>query len=185
MVMRFLLMILLFAATTVGVHAGEISGCDSQLADSLVSLWRVRTPDAVEGIWQVAGMRSVIAVVSDGRDNYKIFAVDVDAPSVMPGTVLGFARPTAKADTYDAKIFTKALPNGKMAKKADFLLTVHPESGRLTMRHYYRGVAVRIWRSLPYLTGARLGMRDTRPEDIDGWLRLWPIPVKPPVPVIL
>ncbi len=183
--MRLLFLIMLFAVTSVGALAGEVPGCDSQLADSLVRLWRARTPDAVEGIWQVAGMRSVVAVVSDGRDNYKILAVDVDAPAVMPGCVLGYARPTAKADTYDAKMFTKALPNGKMSKKADFLLTVHPESGRLTMRHYYRGVAVRIWRSLPYLAGARLGMRDTRPEDIDGWLRLWPAPLKPPVPTIL
>jgi len=159
-----------------GVIPNEL---DSDVADSLVSLMSTRSLDPVEGIWRVAGFRSVIAVVGAGRDAYDIIAVDVDAPSVLPGTLIGTARPTAKDGTYDAEIYTKASPDGKMHRKADFIITVDMSLRRLTLKHYFKGIAVRMWRSIPYLFGATLRNRDTRPDDIDGCLRIWPEPDRP------
>lgn len=160
-------------------RGAEMRELDSAVADSLMEIMGKRTLAPIEGIWQIAGFRSVIAIIAGGRDEYRMIAVDVDAPSVLPGTLIGIARPTAKERTYDAKIYTKASPDGKMIRKADFILSVDPTMRRLTMHHYYKGLAVRMWRSIPYLFGATLRMRDTRPDDIDGCLRLWPVPESP------
>lgn len=160
-------------------------GLDGDVADSVMRVLGGRVLDPVEGIWQVAGLRSVIAVTADGRDRFNITAIDTDAPALLPGTVIGTARPTARPGTYDAKIYTRTSPEGKMSRKADFIITVDPVSRRLTLRHYYKGLAVRMWRSIPYLFGATLRNRDTRPEDIDGCLRLWPDSQVPSKPIVL
>lgn len=174
---RSLLILLIASVSWLSGIAGDGSrALDSDMADSVISQLRSRSLNAVEGIWQVAGMRSVIAIVADGRDRYNILAIDVDAPAVIPGTKIGTARPTAKQGTYDAKIYTKASPDGRMSRRADFIISVSADGNRITLHHYYKGLAVRMWRSIPYLFGATLRNRDTRPDDIDGCIRIWPAP---------
>ena len=63
-----------------------------------------RVPDPIEGLWQLSSEESVLGIRATSRGNYEIVAIDSPSPGLLPGTVIGTARASAKYGVYDASI---------------------------------------------------------------------------------
>lgn len=138
-----------------------------------------RVPDPIEGLWQLSSEESVLGIRATSRGNYEIVAIDSPSPGLLPGTVIGTARASAKYGVYDASIYTELGADGGLSKGKDFIVELTDGGDTFTLSHYYRGITIRPWRLLPYLYRGAVGTRDERPRDIEGCHRLYPKPSLP------
>lgn len=186
--MRFLMPLCLILLSVLAVsrtgQARDIPEMDSPVAQDIARGMAGRVPAPLEGIWRIAGEKSLIGIRPSGPDKFEIVSIDCEAPSVLPGTVMGYASATARPLTYDADIFTK-VGDGVLRKSDDFLITVSDDGNRFTMRHYKQGKSIRLWRFLPYLFRYSVSSVNTRPEDIDGCIRVWPPAERPYKKIVL
>lgn len=154
---------------------GRTPETDSDVAMAIMEDISCRNADPIEGIWRLRGENSVIGIKAVGIDRYEMVVIDCPMPEVTPGTVMGTLRNVAKDGTYDADISTRLSGKGGMGKKtADFVLTLRDDGRVFTMRHYFKGTAVRLWRLVPYLFRYSVKNVDNRPEDMDGCVKVWP-----------
>lgn len=146
--------------------------------DSLKALFGSPDADPVEGIWQLAPEGAVIAIEADGRGTYSIFLVDAPAPALLPGTLIGGLARTAAANTYDGRISLPEGPDTRLTAELD------PRCGTLQFYKYRQRAALNLWKLVPRLFRYSVAWEDTRPEGIDGALRLYPRPaILTPIPL--
>ena len=144
------LALLLAVLSAAGISARDLPDMDSPVARDIARGMEGRVPDPVEGVWRVAGEKSLIGIRPSGPDRYELVSIDCEAPAVLPGTVIGYATATARPRTYDADIFTK-IHDGVLRKSSRFLISVSDDGNRFTLRQYRRGKTIRLWRLIPYL----------------------------------
>lgn len=176
--------LILTALSAVGITARDLPEMDSPIALDIARGMEGRVPDPVEGIWRVAGEKSLIGIRPSGPDRYELVSIDCEAPAVLPGTVIGYASATARPRTYDADIFTK-IYDGVLRKSSRFLISVSDDGNRFTLRQYRQGKTLRLWRLIPYLFRYSISSVDTRPEDLDGCIRVWPASARPSKKIVL
>lgn len=143
----------------------------------------------LEGIWQLTGDGgSIIAIeripatgTSDGLTVYRMAVIESSEISVLPGTVIGYIAPSAKARQYDARIFT--------SRSDDYAMLTHPSRNLLTLsddgtRLSFRPTSLKLrlnwWRLLlPYLYRGLVSPSTTERQVEDGCVRLYPTPLPP------
>lgn len=150
----------------------------------------------VTGIWQATADGARVAVISGSaaggvpqgavaRGSLLFVILRSPRPGILPGTVMGWATPTAKDGKWDARIFT-ATDGRTLSKPMRFTLTAGDNS-HLQLVPVKKGLKISLWRWLPYMIRPGFTEVDDREKGLDGFLRVWPpsLTSPPPTPVYL
>ena len=131
-----------------------------------------RGTDPITGIWKIGGDGATIAILPRAAGNSTFDIVLLDSPdlSVLPGEIIGEAVTTGRLATYDASMNQSP---GSLKRKVKSILTIDKD-GRLNIRPYKQGKSVKLWRWLPYLFRISVSDHDTRPDGVDGAVKIYP-----------
>lgn len=150
---------------------------------------------SVEGIWQFPSTGAVVAVERDeARDKgglavrYRMVVVRSPQRTLRPGTVMGLLAPTAKKNVYAAEIYTASDGGSRLRSPRSFTLTLTDDARLSFVRNSGLKVYTNIFRMIPYLSRVsfRIYRQQHSPRDLDGCLRLYPMPASGPInPVYL
>lgn len=148
---------------------------------------------SVEGLWRFAAEGTLMAVerVADrefsadeaGTVTYRMVIVRAADLSLRPGTVMGYLSPTAKRGVYDARIYTGRTDDGtKLYSPRTFTLTLGDSDGRMAINRYGTTFSFNWWRLLPYMYSRLITKREKKAGDINGCIRVYPLPAIPAEP---
>lgn len=135
----------------------------------------------IEGLYTFPKNNTVLAIERDNPEATRFRLVAVSSPFLLlePGQLLGYAYPTTQRNTFDAQL-TQINANGtnrnhSTRKLRPFTLTLN-NSDAIEFKPVKKGLKISWdwWRLFPYLFRFRVNNVDTRPQDLDGALRLWP-----------
>lgn len=141
-------------------------------SDSIASIFAGRHPDAIEGVWQFPADGATLLIEKKTATTYQILMLESPSLDVRPGTPIGSAVTTPAANTYDAHLDSKRLGN-KRLKKADAALTI--VDGHLCFKPYSTGKRVAFWRWVPYFFRVGVFNENTRPSNLDGADKIYPV----------
>lgn len=195
MTSRLLIVITCFAACFI-LSAADFSGIPSQSfvlggyenRDS-VELRLSQSPlHDIEGIWQFTEDGAYVVIEQAQADKmpargivmYQMVVLESPRLSVRPGTVMGYATLTAKADCYDAYVYTDFDGGAILSKAERFTLTL--KDSRLQFKRHKSGVKINLWRFVPYMFRYSVKTYDERPKDLDGCIKIYPLPATPVYP---
>lgn len=148
-------------------------------------IWKATTDGATIGIipadawYRATGM----AIPSDKitmAEQWVMILLDNPDPVMQPGTLMGWFSPTARPGHYNAQIFSKK-KGEKLVNPRRFILNL-VDDGHITMRAIRKGIEINPWRFLPYMIRGAVKTRDETPRDLDGFIKIWPIPRNPQNP---
>lgn len=147
---------------------------------SVKEVFQETPPTGAAGIWQTTDNGAVVAVVegsipgsqrSFGR-TYLLVLLKSPRVGLRPGTVMGWMQPTAKADSYEARLFTRCDGRTLSAPKR-FTITMS-DANHMSFIRVHTGLRFMPWRLLPYMFRRAIRERDDSPRDLDGMVRIWP-----------
>ena len=113
-------------------------------------------------------------------EEWAIILLDSPSPMLQPGTLMGWLSPAAKPGHYTATIYTKQKKT-LLTTPRQFVLHL-ADDGHLVMKGIHKGLAINPWRLLPYMLRGTIKYRDDTPQDLDGFLKKWPVPHNPQNP---
>lgn len=136
----------------------------------------------IEGIWQMAADGAVMAIEQSAPYisgitsmlGYRIVLVQSPYRRIRPGTLMGYAMPSAKAGRYDAAIYTSIDDSGILQRCRRFTLELHDEESRLAFIRHRADLRIDLRRLIPYLFRVSIVTGNDRPRDMDGAIRLHP-----------
>lgn len=143
----------------------------------------------VEGIWSATDRGTCVAIVRGHASGASrslapgccLMVLMRSASAGLPsGTVMGVLAPTAREGVYDAQLYTRRSGRQLTAPRR-FTLQLSTNGSRLSATEVHTGVAVDIWRLLPYPYRSVVRNRDDRQRNLDGFVRLWPATAAPPL----
>ncbi|MBO7382428.1 MAG: hypothetical protein J6U03_03565 [Muribaculaceae bacterium] len=181
-VLRHIVLFLLPLALT--ANAGDYDSVEKvtqRMSDKIL--------DAIEGVWQFTGEDgALVAIEKDptttGLPSYKMIVIDSPQRALLPGSVMAKIHSTVKPDTFEADIFTHFnLSSMNLDRPKKFILTL--KNARLTIKPVKAKLSVNLLRLIPYAYRLGLSYRDHRPDDLDGCVRIFPVPPQPSNPVYL
>lgn len=174
-------------------YGGVVTPYDT---DSVKKEMKERGMHRLEGIWRVTDGATIVierdlSEAARRGDNtvYRIIVTESPDRSIRPGTILGYAAPTARPEKFDARLFTH--PLGRILTKSGissdrYTLTLTNDDSRIEFERHRRGLKVDIRKTLPLLLRTTLrydaGNRNTVPS---GCVRLFPSPSLPGNPIYL
>lgn len=165
MTLRLLLAFVLSTVATLAQAQAQWLRLDSVAADDIpMGVWRQMPAGALFKIERVSGHKDVFRLTL-------LYSEDL---TIKPGTEFGTMRATAVRGTYDASLLADPRKPGAASKRRSFTIEVDPEAGRLCFKHYKKHFTVNFTRMLPYLVRFSVRREDTRPEGIDGAVRIAP-----------
>lgn len=140
---------------------------------------------AVEGIWQFTDNGAMVVVeripgASNEASGYRMVIISSPSRSVLPGTVMGTLRTTAKRGEYSATLFTDSDGGSRLLKPKKFTLAMNDDA-HLAFRAHGLKIRVRLWRLLPYVSRLGIYTRDDSPRAAEGCVRIYPSPVDRPL----
>lgn len=133
-----------------------------------------------EGIWQMAADGATFAIVREDAvseplpRHLKLIMIESPNRRVRPGTVIGHAIPTVKPGVYEARLYTRIRELGGLELPRKFLLTLGKDDATLTMQPYKSPVKVNLLRLLPYMYRSVVRLQQSRPDGLDGAVRIYP-----------
>lgn len=137
----------------------------------------------VEGLWEVAGEGSLMAVerISSSPDLYVMAVVRGTDPALRPGTVMGYLTPGAARGEFDARIYTSFTDEGTLLTRPDrYSARLDDEGIFLSVRPYGRMFRVNWWRLLlPYMYRSLVTPLERPKGSAEGFLRVYPPPSRP------
>lgn len=142
----------------------------------------------IEGIWQLTedGAFVVIERVNSnkypgtGIAKYQMIVLESPRLSIRPGTVMGYVALTAKQDCYDAYVYTDFDGGTVLSNAERFTLTL--KDSRLQFKQYKSGIKINLWRFVPYMFRYSVKTYNERPKDLDGCIKIYPLPSTPIYP---
>ncbi|WP_289287914.1 hypothetical protein [uncultured Duncaniella sp.] len=148
---------------------------------------------AIEGVWRFAAEGTLMAVEREddselsgddaGTVTYRMVIVRAADLSLRPGTVMGYLSPTAKRGVYDARIYTGRTDDGtKLYSPRTFTLTLSDNDSRMAINRYGTTFSFNWWRLLPYMYSRLISRREKKAGDINGCIRVYPMPAIPAEP---
>lgn len=140
--------------------------------DSVSSIFAGRMPDEIEGVWQFPNDGATLLIRKQTATTYEMLMLESPNLDVRPGTAIGQAIVTPTPGMFDANLSAKALGNRRL-KKANAALEL--VDGHLIFRPYSTGKRIAFWRWIPYLFRVSVYNEDTRPRNLDGASKVYPI----------
>ncbi len=160
----------------------------SMTFDEVTARLSSRPLHRVEGVWMFPADGGMVAIERDPdikapAVEYLMRIVSSSNRMLLPGTVIGRLRPTAKPETFAARLYTKVHPvDETLGSPAMFTLHLTHDDSRLELRHHRKGVRLNWWRLLPYMYRGLIRPFDETPRDLDGCVRVYPEPAIPANP---
>lgn len=149
----------------------------------------------VEGVWEFASEGTLMAIERVGSETsdrrsastlYRMVVVRGADMTLRPGTVMGYLATTSKRGVYDARIFTSRSDDGSsLSSPKRFTMTLTVEDTRLTIKEYGKRYVFNWWRLLPYMYRYLISRRERSSGDIEGCVRVFPVPAIPVEPIYL
>ena len=152
-----------------------------------------RGPADIDGIWKMAGSQTIVAIEpathpslsGAGFEAYQIVILSSPRKSMRPGTVLGYATPTARPGYYDACIYTTKV-RALLQKHLRFTLHMSDDRLHLSMTPVKSRLSFSLRHTLRFLFRAGVSIRNNDDESHDGFIKQYPEPEgKPQRPVYL
>lgn len=161
---RFLLAIILgFVGLAAGAETLWVK------LDSITS-----SPGTPEGVWRVASGAVFCIKPRHGQSGvYDLELLHSSDLSVPPGAFFGTMTAGADARTFDASLLAdpKLRAAGGHQKTRSFVISFDENFYNLKIRNYRTGIAVNLFRLVPYLFRVGIDRRDDRPDGIIGATR--------------
>lgn len=164
-----------------------------EVRDSVVSRLSHHPLGHIEGLWQVGADQAVIAiercadpaVALQSSEIYQLIIVDSPRPSIAPGTILGYAAPSGRPDTYDARIYTSSL-RSLLGKQAKFTLTLNADDTHISIIPAKKKWRILLRQTFSFLTRVGFYADPSATREIDGLTRIFPPSTgKPARPIYL
>lgn len=146
------------------------------------------TGDPVEGVWRTTAGGAVFEVkAAPGLPGeYVMLVIDSSDYTVEPGTEFGRMSLTASPGVFDARM--RISPSDKSVtnpfKEYRTVVIELTGEGRMTFKAYDKSRRISLRRLVPYLFRISVSERDTRPQGLDGAVRIDP-PSPDAYPVVL
>lgn len=142
-----------------------------------------RGADPLCGIWRIGGDGALVAIIpaTAATARFDIYLLDSPDLSIIPGEKIGSATATGQPGTYDAELSTS--PQILLKKRLRYILTLDRD-GYLAFKSYKQGKKISLGRLLPYLFRVTVTDVDTRPNSVDGAVKVYPASA-PQGPVLL
>lgn len=159
--------------------------CRDEGTSRIGGIWTATADGATVGIvplkaWQRATGDTSPRSPHTLAEKWVIILLDSPSPMLQPGTLMGWLSPSAKPDHYTATIYTKQKKT-RLTSPRPFVLHL-ADDGHLVMRGIRKGLVINPWRLLPYMLRGTVKYRDDTPQDLDGFLKKWPVPRNPQNP---
>lgn len=156
--------------------------------DSVIARLADSPLNDVEGIWQMLDDGATVAVErwhdavtpSGGPDTYRMVMVESRQRYPRPGTLVGYLSATTVPGTFDARLYTDYNAIHRLLGPKRFTISVSRED-RLIIKPVRSGIKIDLRRLLPYMFRFRISTYNTRPEGLDGAVRVWPVNDAAPV----
>ena len=133
-----------------------------------------------EGIWQMTGGGALFAIERENMATElaptRLRMVMVRSPwrTIRPGTLLGHLEPTVRPGVYEARIYsTIARRTGRSVARA-FTLKLDDERSLMTFEPFKSPVRINVFRLLPYMYRRLVEVQKSRPDGLDGAVRVMP-----------
>lgn len=146
-----------------------------------------------EGIWQATADGARVALVAgdvaglwradmgeapySGVRRLLMVILDSTRPGLRPGTVMGWATPSATPGKWEAQIFTRT-DGRELDTPRKFTLTL-ADANHISFAAASSGFKLRLWKLIPYFFRSALTETPEK-EGHEGLLRLWPPPADAP-----
>lgn len=153
-----------------------VSGYESE--DSLCERMTALPLCPVEGIWQMSADGAVFAIeraepsTAHAPANLRMVMLRSPWRSIRPGTVFGHVVPTAKPGVYEARIYSSFAQRSGLAIPRRF--TIDVKSDILILKPFKSPVKINLFRLLPYMYRRVITPQQSRPEGLDGAVKLFP-----------
>ncbi len=197
MIYRLLLILTLIAAQWPALRANDflralpsVSAIVTGYADSDSVTARMRqaplTP--VEGLWQMLDGGALFALerhtdpalpASTQPGTYRLVMVKAPSRLIRPGTVIGHAVATTQADVLEARIYTDFALEHHLGLPRSFTLHLASDGAALTFKPRKSRFTINAFRLLPYMYRNVVRLRDNRPDNLDGAIRVYPPVITP------
>ena len=131
-----------------------------------------RGADPVSGIWRFGNEGATVAILPApaSSTHFEIYLLDSPDMSVIPGDMIGSAVSTGETGIFDAEMFSRQLLREKRQR---FIMTLGRD-GHLGFKSYKKGRQISLLRFIPYLFRVSIKSYDTRPESVDGAVKIYP-----------
>lgn len=160
------------------VIAGSLRLWSVDSLDSIKAKIDQNRIDPIEGIWQMtpqagSGLFSVTAV--PGRtDEFDIILYESPDWRIPFGTVCGKAFTTSERGVYDCQMASKP---GETRSFGAYTatMTLSDEGRRMVFKPYKKKISVNFRHWLPYFFRISIKEDNTRPDNLEGALRIYPV----------
>lgn len=187
--MKHLLPLLLLLITGPGVRASDflrrlptvstvLAGYES--ADSVGSRIAALPACPIEGVWEMTDGGATFAIEraepSTSTAPARLRMVMVRAPwrSIRPGTLLGHLEPTAQPGVYEARIYSGMAQRTGLNIPRAFTLKLNDRASILTFAPFKSPLKFNLFRLLPYMYRHVVTLRQSRPDGLDGAVKIAP-----------
>lgn len=138
--------------------------------DSVLRTLDCRADDPLIGRWQLTqGGEIAIAPADDMHGSLLMLVIDSPDRSIMPGTVIGLAIPSAVRGHYDAVFYNN--PGVKGSGTGKFMLMLN-DASHLSFKSVKHGVKFNPLRLIPYMFRGVITSVDNRPDNHVGAIRV-------------
>lgn len=134
----------------------------------------------LEGLWQMADDGALFAIErADAPGEHaprklRLVMVRPSWRSIRPGTVFGHAVPTARPGVYEARLYSELGRRVGLGIPRRFTLELASEGRMLTFKPFKSPVRINLFRLLPYLYRRVVTPQQSRPDGLDGAVKLFP-----------
>lgn len=134
-------------------------------------------------VWQMTAGGAIVRLQNapDASGNMDVIILDSPDFALAPGTCVGKLKRTVQPNVYDLALADRVHKGKKGAAgtmRSTFTAEFTPE-GRMLLKPYKKSWSVNVFRLLPYLFRVSVHRTDTRPDNLDGAVRLSPSPYYP------
>lgn len=143
---------------------------------------------AAEGMWQMLDGGALFALerhidpslpLAAQPAGFRLVMVKAPGRLMRPGTVIGHAVATADPAVYEARIYTDFAVENRLSVPRTFTLHLSADGSTLTFKPRKSRLTVNLFRLLPYMYRNVVRLRDNRPDNLDGAVRVYPETVSP------
>lgn len=136
----------------------------------------------IEGIWRLAGSQTLVTIEpathpelsGAGFDALQIVIISSPRKSMRPGTVLGYAVPTARAGYWEAEIYTSKV-RSLLQSHRRFTLHATDDDTHLSMTPVKSALRFNLRHSLHFLFRGSVSVGNrTHEEGFDGFIKEYP-----------
>lgn len=155
-------------------------------ADSVICRLAGRPLHPVEGLWEMAGEGSLMAIelIGESPAVYVMALVKGSDLGLRCGTVAGYLTPGAREGVYDARIYSDRVDEGVLLiSPQNYEAKLNSHGSHLELTRYGRALRLNWWRLLlPYMYRGAVSPMERRAEGLEGLTRVWPAPYPPLTP---